>query len=59
MKSIARTFAISLGLAATLIFVATITAAVWQCQVREYEPVACRVAASILSMPPSSIPAAH
>jgi len=48
MKSIARTFALSLGLAATLIFVATITAAVWQSQVREYEPVACRVAASIL-----------
>ena len=48
MKSIARTFAISLGLAATLIFVATITAAVWQSQMREYEPVVCRVAASIL-----------
>ena len=46
MKSIARTFALSLGLAATAIFLATI--AVWQSQLREYEPVMCRVAAGIL-----------
>jgi signal transduction histidine kinase len=48
MRSIARTFALSLGLAATAIFVATITVAVWQTQLREYEPIACRVAAGIL-----------
>jgi len=48
MKSIARTFALSLGLAATAIFLATITIAVWQSQLREYEPVMCRVAAGIL-----------
>jgi signal transduction histidine kinase len=48
MKSIARTFALSLGLAATAIFLATIAIVVWQSQLREYEPVACRVAASIL-----------
>jgi signal transduction histidine kinase len=48
MKSIARTFALSLGLAATAIFLATITIAVWQSELREYEPVVCRVAASIL-----------
>lgn len=48
MKSIARTFALSLGLAATAIFLATITIAVWQSQLREYEPVVCRVAAGIL-----------
>jgi signal transduction histidine kinase len=48
MKSIARTFTLSLGLAAAAIFVATITIAVWQSQLREYEPVVCRVAAGIL-----------
>ena len=48
MKSIARTFALSLGLAATAIFLAMITIAVWQSQLREYEPVVCRVAAGIL-----------
>jgi signal transduction histidine kinase len=48
MKSIARTFALSLGLAATVIFIATISLAIWQSQVRETEPVVCRVAASIL-----------
>jgi signal transduction histidine kinase len=48
MKSIARTFALSLGLAATAIFLATITTAVWQSWHREYEPVMCRVAAGIL-----------
>lgn len=48
MKSIARTFALSLGLAATAIFLVTITTAVWQSQLREYEPVVCRVAAGIL-----------
>jgi signal transduction histidine kinase len=48
MKSIARTFALSLGLAATAIFLATITIVVWQSKLREYEPVVCRVAASIL-----------
>jgi hypothetical protein len=48
MKSIARTFALSLGLAATIIFLATISLAVWQSQARESEPVVCRVAASIL-----------
>ena len=48
MKSIARTFAISLGLAATVIFLAMITIVVWQSRLREYEPVTCRVAASIL-----------
>jgi len=48
MKSIARTFALSLGLAATAIFLATITIAVWQSQLREFEPVMCRVAAGIL-----------
>jgi signal transduction histidine kinase len=48
MKSIARTFAISLGLAATVIFLAMITIVVWQSRLREYEPVRCRVAASIL-----------
>lgn len=48
MKSIARTFALSLGLAAMAIFFAMITIAVWQSQLREYEPVVCRVAAGIL-----------
>jgi signal transduction histidine kinase len=48
MKSIARTFAISLGLAATAIFLTMITIVVWQSRLREYEPVRCRVAASIL-----------
>src|SRR5260221_11381634 len=48
MKSIARTFAVSLGLATTVIFLATISLAVWQSQVREAEPVTCRVAAGIL-----------
>jgi len=48
MKSIARTFALSLGLAATVIFLATISLAVWQSQARESEPVVCRVAATIL-----------
>jgi len=48
MKSIARTFALSLGLAATAIFLATIAIAVWRSQLREYEPVVCRVAAGIL-----------
>lgn len=48
MKSIARTFTLSLGLAATAIFLATITIAVWQSQLREYDPVVCRVAAGIL-----------
>jgi signal transduction histidine kinase len=48
MKSIARTFTLSLGLAATIIFLVTIVIAVWQSQLREYEPVVCRVAAGIL-----------
>ncbi|WP_315759655.1 MULTISPECIES: HAMP domain-containing sensor histidine kinase [unclassified Bradyrhizobium] len=48
MKSIARTFTLSLGLAATAIFLATITITVWQSQLREYDPVVCRVAAGIL-----------
>jgi hypothetical protein len=48
MKSIARTFTLSLGLAATAIFLAMIAIAVWQSQLREYEPVVCRVAAGIL-----------
>ena len=48
MKSIARTFTLSLGLAATAIFLATIAIAVWRSQLREYEPVVCRVAAGIL-----------
>ncbi|CCE04558.1 Sensor protein [Bradyrhizobium sp. STM 3843] len=48
MKSIARTFTLSLGLAATVLFLATITIAVWQSQLREYEPVVCRVAAGVL-----------
>ncbi|WP_407154586.1 sensor histidine kinase [Bradyrhizobium sp. STM 3557] len=48
MKSIARTFTLSLGLAATVLFLAMIAIAVWQSQLREYEPVVCRVAAGIL-----------
>jgi signal transduction histidine kinase len=48
MKSIARTFTLSLGLAATIIFLVTIVIAVWQSQLREYEPAVCRVAAGIL-----------
>jgi signal transduction histidine kinase len=48
MKSIARTFTLSLGLAATAIFLTTIAIAVWQSQLREYEPVVCRAAAGIL-----------
>jgi signal transduction histidine kinase len=48
MKSIARTFTCSLGLAATAIFLATLAIAVWQSQLREYEPAVCRVAAGIL-----------
>lgn len=48
MKSIARTFALSLGLAATVIFIATISIAIWQYQRHEIEPVICRVAADIL-----------
>jgi signal transduction histidine kinase len=48
MTSIARTFTLSLGLAAMAIFLAMITIAVWQSQLREYEPVVCRVAAGIL-----------
>jgi signal transduction histidine kinase len=48
MRSIARTFAVSLGFAATAIFIATITISVWQVQLRESEPIACSVAAGIL-----------
>lgn len=48
MKSIARTFTLSLGLAATAIFLATIIIGVWQYQLREDEPVVCRVVAGIL-----------
>jgi signal transduction histidine kinase len=48
MKSIARTFTLSLGLAATVLFLVMIAIAVWQSQLREYEPVVCRVAAGIL-----------
>jgi signal transduction histidine kinase len=48
MKSIARTFALSLGFAATVIFIATISVALWQYQRHRTEPVICRVAADIL-----------
>ena len=48
MKSIARTFALSLGLAASVIFLFMVVVIIWQSQAREYEPVACHVAAAIL-----------
>jgi signal transduction histidine kinase len=48
MKSIARTFAISLAFAATVIFIFTISIALWQYQRHRTEPVICRVAADIL-----------
>jgi signal transduction histidine kinase len=48
MRSIARTFALSLGLATTVIFIATISLAIWQSLLRESEPVVCKVAATIL-----------
>jgi signal transduction histidine kinase len=48
MRSIARTFALSLGVAATAIFLAMVPIVVWQTQLREYEPVVCHVAADIL-----------
>jgi signal transduction histidine kinase len=48
MKSIARTFALSLGFAATVIFIATISLAIWQSLQRESDPVVCKVAATIL-----------
>jgi len=48
MKSIARTFAISLGLVATTMFLFIVGIVIWQSQSRRSEPVLCQVAATIL-----------
>lgn len=48
MKSIARTFAISLGLVATTMFLFIVCVVIWQSQSRRSEPVLCQVAATIL-----------
>jgi len=48
MKSIARTFAISLGLVATTMFLFIVGVVIWQSQSRRSEPVLCQVAATIL-----------
>lgn len=48
MKSIARTFAFSLGLAATAIFLATLGILIWQYHANAQEPTYCRTAAAIL-----------
>jgi signal transduction histidine kinase len=48
MRSIARTFALSLGVVATAIFLFIVGVVIWQSQSRKSEPVLCQVAATIL-----------
>lgn len=48
MRSIARTFAVSLGVVATIIFLFIVGVVIWQSQSRKSEPVLCQVAATIL-----------
>jgi signal transduction histidine kinase len=48
MRSIARTFAVSLGLATTAIFLATVGIVIWQYHAYGQEPTYCQAAAAIL-----------
>jgi signal transduction histidine kinase len=48
MRSIARTFALSLGVVATTIFLFIVGVVIFQSQARESEPIVCQVAAAIL-----------